>query len=158
MSVEQWVNDELHAIVGISDRTICQYVLALARKSNSTQDFIGKLRDNDALEINDSVLRFASQLMNKLPKTAPKTATRKGPSAAELRERELVRLSNTMTILEEEEEPVFTKKSSHQRKRRESSSDDEVLQSPFGIFTIILLPWCSKLGNRLLCFFYRYVY
>nr|CDJ94565.1 DNA RNA helicase and Helicase-associated region and Domain of unknown function DUF1605 domain containing protein [Haemonchus contortus] len=130
MSVEQWVSDELHAIVGISDRTICQYVLALARKSSSTEDFIGKLKDNDALEINDSVRRFASQLMNKLPRAAPKQTVRKGPSAAELRERELVRLSNTMTVLEEEEEPVYTKKSSHhQRKRRESSSDDEVPQS-----------------------------
>ncbi|PIO75689.1 hypothetical protein TELCIR_02247 [Teladorsagia circumcincta] len=128
MSVEQWVSDELHAIVGISDRTICQYVLALARRSNSTEDFIGKLKDNDALEINDSVRRFASQLMNKLPKAAPKTTTRKGPSAAELRERELMRLSNTMTILEDEE-PVYTRKSTHQRKRRESSSDDEAPQS-----------------------------
>ncbi|KAK6026737.1 helicase protein, partial [Ostertagia ostertagi] len=128
MSVEQWVSDELHAIVGISDRTICQYVLALARRSNSTEDFIGKLKDNDALEINDSVRQFASQLMNKLPKAAPKTTTRKGPSAAELRERELMRLSNTMTVLEDEE-PVYTRKSSHQRKRRESSSDDEAPQS-----------------------------
>lgn len=68
MSVEQWVNDELHSIVGISDRTISQYVLALAKRSSSTDDFIGKLRDNDALEINDGVLKFASQLMNKLPR------------------------------------------------------------------------------------------
>ncbi|KHJ95697.1 helicase protein [Oesophagostomum dentatum] len=123
MSVEQWVNDELHSIVGISDRTISQYVLALAKKSSSTDDFIGKLRDNDALEINDGVRRFASQLMDKLPKAAPKVVHRKGPSAAVLREMELKRLSNTMKVLEDE--PVHSRKSSHQRKRRESSSDDE---------------------------------
>lgn len=69
MSVEQWVSDELHAIVGISDRTICQYVLALARKSSSTEDFIGRLKDNDALEINDGVRGFAAQLMQKLPRS-----------------------------------------------------------------------------------------
>ncbi|EYC01207.1 hypothetical protein Y032_0109g120 [Ancylostoma ceylanicum] len=127
MSVEQWVNDELHSIVGISDRTISQYVLALAKKSSSTDDFIGKLRDNDALEINDGVRKFAAQLMNKLPKAAPKVPTRKGPSAAELREMELKRLSNKMKILEDE--PSQSRKSSHRRKRRESSSDEEGPQS-----------------------------
>ncbi|KAL6734318.1 hypothetical protein Aduo_004872 [Ancylostoma duodenale] len=127
MSVEQWVNDELHSIVGISDRTISQYVLALAKRSSSTDDFIGKLRDNDALEINDGVRKFASQLMNKLPRAAPKVPTRKGPSAAELREMELKRLSNKMKILEDE--PSQSRKSSHRRKRRESSSDEEGSQT-----------------------------
>ncbi|VDL75250.1 unnamed protein product [Nippostrongylus brasiliensis] len=127
MSVEQWVNDELHSIVGISDRTICQYVLALARRSQSTDDFIGKLKDSDALEINDAVRRFASQLMSKLPRAAPKVAARKGPSAAELRERELTRLSNSMKVIDDEPPPM--RKSSHRRKRRESSSDDEAPQS-----------------------------
>ncbi|KJH51958.1 hypothetical protein DICVIV_01849 [Dictyocaulus viviparus] len=123
MSVEQWVSDELHSIVGISDQTICQYVLALARKSSSTEDFIGKLRDNDALEINNDVQQFASQLMQKLPRTAPRYASRKGPSAAELRERELTRLSKTLSVLEDVSSSV---RKPHQRKRRESSSDDEV--------------------------------
>ncbi|ETN82043.1 helicase protein [Necator americanus] len=123
MSVEQWVNDELHSIVGISDRTISQYVLALAKRSNSTDEFIGKLRDNDALEINENVRQFASQLMNKLPRAVPKVPTRKGPSERELREMELKRLSNTLTIVKEE--PRHSKKSSHRRKRRESSSDEE---------------------------------
>lgn len=127
MSVEQWVSDELHAIVGISDRTICQYVLALARKSSSTEDFIGRLKDNDALEINDGVRGFAAQLMQKLPRSAPKPTARKGPSAAELRERELTRLSNSLKVVEDE--PAPSRKPSHHRKRRESSSDDEAPQS-----------------------------
>lgn len=127
MSVEQWVSDELHAIVGISDRTICQYVLALARKSSSTEDFIGRLKDNDALEINDGVRGFAAQLMQKLPRSAPKPTARKGPSAAELRERELTRLSNSLKVVEDE--PALSRKPSHHRKRRESSSDDEAPQS-----------------------------
>ncbi|KAE9420772.1 hypothetical protein Angca_003961 [Angiostrongylus cantonensis] len=126
MSVEQWVSDELHSIVGLSDQTICQYILALARKSANTEDFIGKLRDNDALEINNDIRQFASQLMQKLPRPAAKFTGRKGPSAAELRERELTRLSNTLKVLEDVSTSV--RKSSHRRKRRESSSDDEVDQ------------------------------
>lgn len=68
MSDEQWVNDELHQILGLSDKTICKFVLSLAKKSRSTDDFIEKLQANDALEITPEVQMFAGNLMNRLPR------------------------------------------------------------------------------------------
>ena len=43
MSLERWVNDELHNILGLSDQTIAQFVISLARMSTTTDDFIGEL-------------------------------------------------------------------------------------------------------------------
>uniref|UniRef100_A0A1I7XSZ9 RNA helicase n=1 Tax=Heterorhabditis bacteriophora TaxID=37862 RepID=A0A1I7XSZ9_HETBA len=125
MSVYEWVSDELHSIVGISDRTICQFVLALAKKSSSTEDLIEKLRENDALEINSSVRKFAGELMNKLPKKAlgvkPKVSR---PVAVD----PIFRLNNSLRVLDDDSDRI-TRKMVHTRKRRESSDDDEAPQT-----------------------------
>lgn len=66
-SVDQWVNDELYNILGISDRTIGQFIIALARKSTDAEDLLRRFRETDALDINPRVQKFAGEIMTRLP-------------------------------------------------------------------------------------------
>lgn len=65
--LEQWVNDELYALLGCSDRTTVQYILALARKSTDTEDLLGRFRSTDTMEDTPAVRKFASELLARLP-------------------------------------------------------------------------------------------
>ncbi|CAI5443348.1 unnamed protein product [Caenorhabditis angaria] len=117
--VEQFINDELHSIVGISDRTICQYVHALARKSKNPSELLEKLREAGDFPINSAIQDFAARLMDKMPKQTV-AARNRGPTAAELRAQEMSRLNNSVQALEE------PGRSRNIRRRQESSgSEDE---------------------------------
>uniref|UniRef100_A0A8R1E1W4 RNA helicase n=1 Tax=Caenorhabditis japonica TaxID=281687 RepID=A0A8R1E1W4_CAEJA len=125
MSVEQFINDQLHSIVGISDRTICQYVHALAKKSRNAGDLVEKLRDSGDFPISAAIQNFAQQLMDRMPRVSVAQKQR-GPSAQELAEQELKRLNRAVGVIHEEQQAV--KKGRNSRKRKESSSDDEAPQ------------------------------
>ncbi|CAJ0956032.1 unnamed protein product, partial [Mesorhabditis belari] len=129
MSVDQWVSDELHSLVGMSDRTMTQFVIALAKKSTGAEDLIDKLRDNEAVsDITPAVRVFASELYNRVPHAAPRQAPKpKGPSEAERRVLEMNRLNARMTSLVEDEDDFHSKKASKREKhsRRRTHSDEE---------------------------------
>jgi hypothetical protein len=52
MSVERWVADELHGLVGYSDRTVAEFILAAARKSASPSQLLASLLSTGTLEKN----------------------------------------------------------------------------------------------------------
>jgi len=54
--------------VGISDKMIAQFILGLAKKAVSPADYIQKLKDTDALEINDKIVKFSEELFAKVGK------------------------------------------------------------------------------------------
>ncbi|CAJ0564601.1 unnamed protein product, partial [Mesorhabditis spiculigera] len=129
MSIETWVNDELHALMGMSDRTMTQFVIALAKKSTNADDLIGKLRDNDAVaDITPAVRVFAKELLNRVPHAAPKVKVQKGPSEAERKVMEMSKMNARVTSLVQDEDDGFSsrkKKEKHSRKRSQSESDEE---------------------------------
>ncbi|CAD6196983.1 unnamed protein product [Caenorhabditis auriculariae] len=94
MSVEQFINDELLSIVGISDRTICQ----------------------------STVRAFASQLMDRMPKAAPVSQRNRGPSAAEQRAFEMSRLNNSMSLLDDD--ASNGKRRNVRKRKESSSDDE----------------------------------
>ncbi|CAI2328535.1 unnamed protein product [Caenorhabditis sp. 36 PRJEB53466] len=125
MSVEQFINDKLHSIVGISDRSICQYVHALAKQSKTAGDLVQKLRDAGDFPITPAIQSFAEELWTRIPRAAPPTR-QKGPTAAELAEQELRRLNRAVGVLHDDSGGFEAKsKAKNSRKRRESSSDEE---------------------------------
>ena len=63
----RWVSDELHEVIGISDRNIAEFVLGLAKKSQSITEYVDKLRDTGAITVNNRVIEFANQLWDKVP-------------------------------------------------------------------------------------------
>lgn len=65
-SVEQWVGDKLHEILGISDRAIAEYFVGMAKKSGSADDFIQNLKDTGTVDIDAAMTNFASELWSKV--------------------------------------------------------------------------------------------
>eukprot|EP00286_Rhodomonas_abbreviata_P018224 CAMPEP_0181309798 /NCGR_PEP_ID=MMETSP1101-20121128/12219_1 /TAXON_ID=46948 /ORGANISM="Rhodomonas abbreviata, Strain Caron Lab Isolate" /LENGTH=459 /DNA_ID=CAMNT_0023416333 /DNA_START=227 /DNA_END=1604 /DNA_ORIENTATION=+ len=65
--LSQWVSDQLHGLLGMSEKNLCEYVIALAKRSKNETTLLASLQDN-GVEVNDESRRFALQLMKKVPK------------------------------------------------------------------------------------------
>lgn len=61
------MDDELYSLVGCSDRTTVQYILALARKSTDTEDLLNRFRSTDAMKDTPAVRKFAGELIARVP-------------------------------------------------------------------------------------------
>ncbi len=64
--VERWVGDRLHDILGISEKYIAQYLISLAEKSSSSQEFVQKLKDTGTVEVDTNMANFCNELWNKV--------------------------------------------------------------------------------------------
>lgn len=65
-NLEQWVNDRLHDILGLSDKYVAQFMIGSARKSSGSQDFVSRLRETGTIDIDQRVVNFAEELYNKV--------------------------------------------------------------------------------------------
>ena len=63
-----WVNDQLHELLDISDRSIAEFLVGLCRKSATPEIFLHKIRETETIDINESVSRFSRELWLKLPR------------------------------------------------------------------------------------------
>ncbi|KAJ8290155.1 hypothetical protein GJAV_G00009360 [Gymnothorax javanicus] len=99
-NLEQWVNDRLHDILGLSDKYVAQFMIGSARKSSGPQDFVSRLRSTGTIDIDQRVVSFAEELFNKIPR---KQAVEK---PARTREREILEMekkNRNYTLLEDSE-------------------------------------------------------
>jgi len=64
--LERWVGDQLHDILGISDKYITQYLIGLANKATSSTEYIQKLRDTGTIDVDQSIVSFANELWTKV--------------------------------------------------------------------------------------------
>ena len=65
-SLETWVNDKLHDILGLSDKFIGQYLIGLAKKAVSADDYVQNLKDTGTVDIDDRMIKFSHELWNKV--------------------------------------------------------------------------------------------
>jgi pre-mRNA-splicing factor ATP-dependent RNA helicase DHX16 len=63
---EQWVADKLHDIVGMSDKTIAEFLVGLAKKSSSEDGLINAMRQTGVIEVDTKVVSFARELYQKV--------------------------------------------------------------------------------------------
>ena len=63
--LETWVNDKLHDILGISDKYIAQYLIGLAKKSSSADEYVEKLKETGTVEIDHDMIIFSKELWDK---------------------------------------------------------------------------------------------
>nr|CAD2174845.1 unnamed protein product [Meloidogyne enterolobii] len=135
--INNWVDDELHKILGYSDSATVAFIIAQAKKSTDNEDFIERLKGSFD-EITNEVKIFASKLLDKVPRTVKKSLPKqKGLSQLELENLNIKRLNATLKPLDDEDdyEPStsfdISKKIESKRKRRstrkrwESSSEEE---------------------------------
>ncbi|KAG8184558.1 hypothetical protein JTE90_007674 [Oedothorax gibbosus] len=127
-NVMEWIDDELHNILGFSDKHTAEFLLNLASKSSSADVLIDKIKTTEMLSINPSVLKFATELWDKVPHAEAKE------KPARAREREIVEtLKKNMSykLLDDEEDYGYEVKPAAQPKKRKnlrerkSASSDE---------------------------------
>ncbi|KAM9353294.1 pre-mRNA-splicing factor ATP-dependent RNA helicase DHX16 [Symphorus nematophorus] len=140
-NLEQWVNDRLHDILGLSDRYVSQFMIGTARKASSSQDFVTRLEQTGTIDIDQSVIAFAQELFDKIPR---KQVAEKPSRAMEREAIEMDRKNRTYTLLEDsdsdgdagrekqkgkkkskDKDRVNKRKHIRQKKESESSSEDE---------------------------------
>ena len=65
--VVDWVSDQLHDLIGLSDRYTAEFLIGLAKKSSTLEAFLIQLEDTASLTLNDPMRDFADQLWRKVP-------------------------------------------------------------------------------------------
>ncbi|CEO97361.1 hypothetical protein PBRA_000706, partial [Plasmodiophora brassicae] len=66
LTMDAWVNDALHDLLGFSDRTVAQYVSALARRRPSRDALVAELRSNLESVPLDRIDAFANGLLARI--------------------------------------------------------------------------------------------
>uniref|UniRef100_A0A8D3D4V4 Pre-mRNA-splicing factor ATP-dependent RNA helicase DHX16 n=1 Tax=Scophthalmus maximus TaxID=52904 RepID=A0A8D3D4V4_SCOMX len=157
--MEQWVNDRLHDILGLSDRYVSQFMIGTARKALSAQDFVSRLEQTGTIDIDqigacwEDLVRFKPPTINfsQIPR---KQVVEKASRAIEREAIEMDRKNRTYTLLEDSdsegdavtEKPKGNKKSKdsgnkrkhiRRKKESESTSEDEAPKSFFKLLDFI---------------------
>lgn len=112
-----WVSDKLHDILGLSDRYTAEFLVELAKKSNSRDNFVRKLKETGAINVNQTVEEFAQELWSKVPH---KQSVEK-PARLQEREAKLQQQKNKSYKLlsdSEGEEPTLSSKQRLSGKKR----------------------------------------
>lgn len=114
----QWVSDQLHQILGLSDKYIAQFLVGLAKKANSVTEFYSRLEDTGTIKLNDEVRRFASELWNKVPhkKVVEKPGRAKERDA--IKEQQRTKSYKLISDPEEEDEVDITTTQEDKRKKK----------------------------------------
>ena len=60
------MGDRLHDLLGISDKYVAEYLIGLAGKSATAQQFVQQLRDTNTVTVDQPMIAFAHELWNKV--------------------------------------------------------------------------------------------
>ncbi|XP_029441460.1 pre-mRNA-splicing factor ATP-dependent RNA helicase DHX16 isoform X2 [Rhinatrema bivittatum] len=134
-TVEGWVQEQLHALLGLSERHVAQFLVGTARRCSSPEELLRRLRDTGALEMDARMEAFAGQLWSKVPRAQP---AERPARAAEREALAMQQKNRSYTLLDSEESGGETegvprrqggqraekRKRKHLRKRREASSSE----------------------------------
>uniref|UniRef100_A0A8C1KST7 RNA helicase n=1 Tax=Cyprinus carpio TaxID=7962 RepID=A0A8C1KST7_CYPCA len=118
-NLEQWVSDQLHDILGLSDRYVAQFMIGLVQKSSGPQDFVARLQQTGTIDIDQRITGFAHELYNKAPK---KHVAEKPARAVERKVIEMERKNRTYTLLEDSESDGET---ARERGKEKKSKDHD---------------------------------
>lgn len=66
-ALERWVSGELQTLLGLSGRHVPAFLVALARRSRSVEELLERLRETEALRVEEPRVRaFARELWEKV--------------------------------------------------------------------------------------------
>uniref|UniRef100_A0A8C5QM52 RNA helicase n=1 Tax=Leptobrachium leishanense TaxID=445787 RepID=A0A8C5QM52_9ANUR len=129
-AVESWVKEQLHEVLGMSDRHVAQFLVGTARRSSSSSDLLRRLNDTGAIDVTEKVKRFVEELWVKIPRKAPVERPARAAEREALAMQEKNRLYALLEDSEEDEEKERggekqKKKKNLRKRRKEESSDSE---------------------------------
>lgn len=64
--LERWVQEELHSVLGLSERHVAQFLIGTAQRCASAEEFVQRLRDTETLDLGGPARDFALKLWSKV--------------------------------------------------------------------------------------------
>lgn len=135
MSLLTWVSDELHAVTGMSDKTIAAFFLELAATAKDQGDLLQKIRDTQTIDVDAKVEAFAANLLQRVPRKIPANSAgqdrQKINREKEEQAREMAQKKYQMLVSSEDEEAealsvkVKKAKKAKKTKKKRTKSEDE---------------------------------
>ncbi|XP_029927881.1 pre-mRNA-splicing factor ATP-dependent RNA helicase DHX16 [Myripristis murdjan] len=119
-NLEQWVNDRLHDILGLSDRYVAQFMIGTARKSSGPQDFVSRLQQTGTIDIDQNVIAFAQELYHKVPH---QQVVEKQSRVIERQAIEMERKNRTYTLLEDSDSDGEVVREKERGKKKSKDKD-----------------------------------
>eukprot|EP00029_Vermamoeba_vermiformis_P013374 TRINITY_DN828_c0_g1_i1.p1 TRINITY_DN828_c0_g1~~TRINITY_DN828_c0_g1_i1.p1 ORF type:complete len:1026 (+),score=350.52 TRINITY_DN828_c0_g1_i1:132-3209(+) len=131
MSINTFVNDQLHSILGFADNTTVEFIVSLVKRAKSVDSLVSSLQEYLPKDKAAQIYNFAEQAYNKIPRAST------GISAMKERERQLAELakknqSYNLIAMDVEDTPVVKKESTEDkdkkkkfRKRKASEIEEE---------------------------------
>lgn len=122
-ALTDWVCDRLHELLGLADKYTADFLIGTAKKCNSEDIFLKKLKETGALKMNDSVVSFASELWSKVPhkKVEKYAATREKEKAALLQHQK----NKTYSLVSDEEDDMDTPSRQRAKKKEKGGGKKE---------------------------------
>jgi pre-mRNA-splicing factor ATP-dependent RNA helicase DHX16 len=109
----KWVGDQLHGLVGYSEKNMAEYIVGVASKSKTPTDLFNKLIADDIPQ-SSQLQQFCWQLFGKIPRTD----SRKGEKTVS--NADLLRQSESYTTVEMEDEEHLSVETSSKKSHKES--------------------------------------
>jgi len=100
MALNTWVSDKLVDILGFTDKSIVDYVIAIAKKTTDVPTFVESLKKCD-MPMNTKTESFATELLAKIPKGS--SSTTKKATKVDDNNNSKRKLSNLKDLVDEEE-------------------------------------------------------
>lgn len=133
--LDQWVRDELHDVLGISDRYIAEFLVGLAKRSTTSSDLVQRIRETGTIDISDAVIQFAGDLFNRIPRKQQQENPNRLKERVAIAQQQKNRSYQLLSDDDEEEEEQLvrmvrekrgkTSKRQHIRKQKQESSEEE---------------------------------
>ena len=152
--LQRWVSDQLHRVLGYSESSLSQFVVALATSSTSQGDLVRKLGEND-VPLTDASRAFAGELYSRIPRSSSSASASSSSSAAKRRRpqtnAELMRESQSYGLLVDDEEEaggggqeeeggqvVEEEEGGQVKEGAEGEKEKEHSPSPVGVVLVVL--------------------
>ena len=123
-----YVSDKLHELVGISDRSIAEFILGLCTQSKTPADFIDKIKATGCIDINDKVSLFATDLFGRVPRELSAGEKKRAENRRKEEQALLEQKKNKgfkMVDFEEDELSIKPKKKKSKKKKEDKRNDDD---------------------------------
>ena len=122
--LKEWIDDGLHSIIGMSDGLLSEFILSLAKKSNSVEKLVYDIQKSADIPHSNELQNFASQLYQKVPHKEKKIVNSKEMLMKEARDSQMKNKSYQFI-----NEPPKTDKSEKRKLRKHNDASSEATPS-----------------------------
>jgi len=117
--LKRWVSDGLHDLMGFSDGTTADYLIAMASKASSQQGVIKQLQKME-ITINDKTRNFVSELFSRAPRKQQRSSgsSSRAYQKEEAKKRALLRNNAAYALLDDDDDDEEAVIATRKRKKK----------------------------------------